>query len=164
MATVGRRTGPGASPAPFDQCPAMSRKRFRGQTNHLVRGELAEATMGEATRSSDAPLLDLALESWRFQRLFLRALAKLDAGETARFASQHSYFVRRLEECLSAAGLRFVTLEGQPYVTGTAARAVNMAEFGPDDDLVVDQMIEPIVMSATGLLRPGTVLLRKADE
>jgi hypothetical protein len=120
--------------------------------------------MDEATRSSDPPLLDLALESWRFQRLFLRAVAMLDAGEHSRFASQHRYFVRRMEECLAAAGLRFVTLEGEPYVTGTAARAVNMAEFGPEDDLVVDQMIEPIVMSATGLLRPGTVLLRKAGQ
>jgi hypothetical protein len=120
--------------------------------------------MEETTGSSEASLLDLALESWRFQRLFLGALARLDAGEAARFASQHRYFVRRVDECLAAAGLRFVTLEGEPYVTGTAARAVNMAEFGPDDDLVVDQMIEPIVMSASGLLRPGTVLLRRADQ
>jgi hypothetical protein len=109
-------------------------------------------------------LLDLALESWRFQRLFLGALAKLDADDAARFASQHRYFVRRVSECLAAAGLRFVTLEGEPYLTGTAAHAVNMDEFGPDDELVVDQMIEPIVMSAAGLLRPGTVLLRKADQ
>lgn len=129
-----------------------------------MRREPTEATMGEATRSSDAPLLNLALESWRFERLFLRALAQLEAEQAARFASQHRYFVRRLEECLAAAGLRFVTLEGEPYITGTAARAVNIAEFGPDDDLVVDQMIEPIVMSAAGLLRPGTVLVRKADQ
>lgn len=120
--------------------------------------------MQEATKSSDAPLLDLALESWRFQRLFLQALAKLDAGDNARFAGQHRYFVRRVDECLAAAGLRFVTLEGEPYLTGTAARPLNLAEFGPDEDLVVDQMIEPIVMSADGLLRPGTVLLRKADQ
>jgi hypothetical protein len=129
-----------------------------------VRREPTEAAMEEATRSSDAALLNLALESWRFERLFLRALAKLEVEQAARFASQHRYFVRRLEECLAAAGLRFVTLEGEPYVTGTAARAVNIAEFGPDDDLVVDQMIEPIVMSATGLLRPGTVLVRKAEQ
>jgi hypothetical protein len=120
--------------------------------------------MAEATRSSGAILLDLALEGWRFQRLFLQALTKLDAGETARFASQHRYFVRRVEECLAAAGLRFVTLEGEPYVTGTAAHALNLAEFGPDDDLIVDQMLEPIVMNASGLLRQGTVLLRKVER
>jgi hypothetical protein len=120
--------------------------------------------MGDATRSAGTLLLDLALEGWRFQRLFLQALSKLDAGEAARFASQHRYFLRRVEDCLAAAGLRFVTLEGEPYLTGTAAHAVNLAEFGPDDELVVDQMLEPIVMSASGLLRQGTVLLRKVDR
>jgi hypothetical protein len=112
----------------------------------------------------DSALLDLALESWRFQKLFMRALAKLDAGETARFANQHRYFVRRIEECLAAVGLRLVTLEGESYLTGAAVNALNLADFGPEDDLVVDQMVEPIVMNAGGLLRAGTVMLRKASQ
>ena len=33
-----------------------------------------------------------------------------------------------------------------------------------DDDLVVDQMIEPVVMGREGLLRAGTVMLRKAEK
>jgi hypothetical protein len=109
-------------------------------------------------------LLELALESWRFQKLFVRAMSKLDAGESLRFANQHRYFVRRIEDCLVSQGLRLVSIEGQSYDTGTAVTALNIGDFGPNDILVVDQMIEPIVMNESGLVRTGTVTLRKNDQ
>ena len=108
-------------------------------------------------------LLELALEGWRFQRLFSRALTKLDVMEAARFTNQHRYFVGKIESCLGDAGLRLVTLDGQPFDTGTAATPLNIDEFGPDDVLVVAETIEPTVMNSAGLLRMGTVMLKKAN-
>jgi len=89
-------------------------------------------------------------------------MAKADAGDQARYRSQFRWFVKKVEESLETCGLRFVTVEGQPYDPGVAATPVNMAEFGPGEALVVDQMIEPIIMGKEGLVRPGTVTLRKA--
>jgi hypothetical protein len=120
--------------------------------------------MGSVTSTADTALLDLAIESWRFQKLFGRALDKLDAGEAVRFVNQHRYFVRRIDESLQAIGMRLVTLDGQPFDAGTAAKALNLDEFAPGDKLVVEQMIEPVVMNEAGLVRQGTVLLRKADQ
>jgi hypothetical protein len=37
-------------------------------------------------------LIDMAVESWRFSRLFARVMNKLDAGEAARYANQVRYF------------------------------------------------------------------------
>ncbi len=113
-------------------------------------------------QSPEQVLVDLAIESWRFQKLFARALGKLDAGESLRFANQHRYFIMRIDECLAGVGLKLVNLEGQAYDPGAAVTALNVADFGAEDDLVVDQMIEPVVMSPSGLLRAGTVILRKA--
>ncbi len=42
-----------------------------------------------------------------------------------------------------------------------AATALNVADFGPEDELFVDQMIEPVVMGADGVRRTGTMMLRK---
>lgn len=109
-------------------------------------------------------LIDISIESWRFARLFGRVLGKLDAGEAPRYANQLRYFLKRVDETLDTSGLRLVNLEGQPYDPGVAASALNVADFGPDDRLVVDQMVEPIVMNDLGLVRPGTVMLRKIEE
>lgn len=108
-------------------------------------------------------VVDLAIESWRFQKLFARVLAKLDAGESLRFVNQHRYFIKRIEECLTDAGFKLVNIEGQAYEPGAAVTALNVGDFRPEDELVVDQMIEPVVMSKSGLHRAGTVILRKAN-
>ncbi|MCS6291703.1 MAG: hypothetical protein H8J66_01425 [Nitrospira sp.] len=107
-------------------------------------------------------LIDIAVESWRFSRLFAKVLGKLDAGDASRYTNQLRYFHRKLEESLEATGLKLVNVEGQPFDPGMAADALNIADFDPDIPLLVDQMIEPIIMGQDGLKKSGTVMLRKA--
>jgi hypothetical protein len=109
-------------------------------------------------------LVDVAIDGWRLARLFDRMLAKLDAGEAPRFANQLRYYLKRLEERLQDADLKLVNLEGQRYDAGIAASALNIGDFGPDDVLVVEQMLEPIVMGSDGVVRAGTVMLQKVES
>ena len=108
-------------------------------------------------------LIDMAVESWRFSRLFGKVVSKLDVGEAGRYTNQLRYFQRRVEEGLESNGLKLVNVEGQPYDAGMAASALNVGDFGPDDTLVVDQMLEPIIMGSGGLRKQGTVMLRKVE-
>lgn len=109
-------------------------------------------------------LLDIAVESWRFGRLFERMLGKLDAGEQSRYRGQFRWFQRRLEDSLTEAGLRIVNVEGHVFDPGIAATPLNIEEFEPNDVLVVDQMLEPIIMGDDGVIRTGTVTLRKGES
>lgn len=106
-------------------------------------------------------MMDLAVESWRFSRLFSRLVSRLDAGEASRYVNQLRYFQKRVEESMDAGGMKVVNVEGAPFDPGMAASAINLGDFAPDDELVVDQMVEPIIMGADGLLRQGTVTLRR---
>lgn len=112
----------------------------------------------------EASLVDLAVESWRFSRLFLRAVSKLDAGESGRYVSQLRYFLKRVEEGLAVNNLKIADVEGQSYDPGMAATALNVADFAEHDRLIVDQMLEPIIMGPDGLRRPGVVMLRKVES
>lgn len=107
-------------------------------------------------------LIEVAVESWRFSRLFGKVVNKLDAGEASRYLSQLRYFQKKVEDNLASSGLRLVNVEGHPYDAGMAASALNLGDFGPDDVLLVDQMLEPIIMGADGLRKQGTVMLKKA--
>lgn len=107
-------------------------------------------------------LIDIAVESWRFSRVFARVISKLDAGDAARYVGQLRYFQKKVEDNLAAAGLKLVNVEGQPFDPGMAASALNIADFDPQDTLLVEQMVEPIIMGANGLKKEGTVVLRKA--
>jgi hypothetical protein len=106
-------------------------------------------------------LINMAAESMRFSRLFDRLLLKLDAGEQGRYRSQFQWFLKKVEEALGDAGMHIVNVEGQHFDPGIAATPINIAEFDKNDHLIVDQMIEPIIMGSEGLVRTGTVILRK---
>lgn len=117
-------------------------------------------TTPEAMRDA---VISMAVESWRFGRVFDRLLLKLDAGEQNRYKSQFRWFIKKVEEALEHADLRIVNVEGHPFDPGMAATPLNIEEFDAKDSLMVDQMLEPIIMGNEGLVKTGTVTLRKIE-
>jgi hypothetical protein len=120
-----------------------------------------------ATRSPEAmrdAVITMAVESWRFGRVFDRLLTKLDAGEQNRYQSQFRWFLKKVEEALEQADLRIVNVEGHPFDPGMAATPLNIEEFSENDALIVDQMLEPIIMGGKGLVKTGTVTLRTVQQ
>lgn len=111
-----------------------------------------------------AILISLAVEGYRFRKTFERVLSKLDAGEQCRYSSQLSWFSKRLETCMEDAGFTISNLEGQPFDPGVPATPLNIAEFAPEDSLIIQQMLEPVITNKDGLVRPGTVILKKAPQ
>ena len=68
-----------------------------------------------------------------------------------------------MDDVLQRHNLKVVNAEGQLYEPGMAVTALNVDEFDEADELIVDQMSEPIIMGQNGLKRMGTVLLRRRD-
>jgi len=145
--------------AQFEPRPGPERIRDKPRTGDAV----AEQEENAPGATPNEALLNMAVEGWRFGRLFARMLAKMDIADAPRYANQLRYFLKKVDENLATAGLRLVSLEGHPFDPGMAASALNLGDFGPDDKLIVEQMLEPIVMGSDGLVRSGTVLLAKMD-
>jgi hypothetical protein len=116
------------------------------------------------TGDCQAVLAELAVESWRFAKEYRRLVSKLDANEQSRFGNKLTFFLQRLQACLADGGLSLVNLEGQPYEMGIAADVLNLDEFSPQDSLVVDQMIEPVVMGPNGIVKTGKAMVRRARD
>lgn len=117
----------------------------------------------EATARAVSALRDISIESWRLAKLLERLASDVDAGEQQRYRTKLRWFHGQLAKALEAAGLTLVNLEGQAYDAGHAVNALNLGDFEPDERLVVDQMVEPILMGESGVLREGTVILRKRN-
>ena len=124
--------------------------------------------MVDSEQTTTAPIegireavISMAVESWRFSRVFERLLTKLDAGEQKRYKNQFRWFLKKVDEALEQANLRIENVEEQRFDPGMAATPLNIEEFDAKDDLMVDQMLEPIIMGEKGLVKTGTVILRK---
>jgi len=122
-----------------------------------------EKNTKKSTESLEKMVIDMAIESWRFSRLFIKVANKLDAGEASKYINQLRYFQKKIEDDLNDIDLKMVFLEDQTFDAGMAVSVINMEDFEAQDLLFVDQMIEPIIMGADGLKRPGTVTVRKAQ-
>lgn len=119
------------------------------------------ASTTKNTETMQDSLITIAMEVWRFGKVFERVLLKLDAGEQNRYVGQFRWFIKKIEESLAKTELRIVNVEGHPFDPGIAATPLNIEDFDADDSLVVDQMLEPIIMGKDGILKTGTVTLRK---
>jgi len=103
----------------------------------------------------------MAVESWRFGKVFERLLTKFDVSEQVRYRSQFRWYIKKVEEALEKADLRIVNVEGHLFDPGMAVTPLNIEEFDAQDNLMVDQMLEPIIMGKDELVKTGTVTLKK---
>jgi hypothetical protein len=104
----------------------------------------------------------IAVDSWRFARVYEKAVSKLGAADRAGFEGVLAAFVKKIDEALGAVDMRIADIEGAPFDPGTAAIPINIEDFDPDDELMVDKMMEPVIMGRDGLVRMGVVTLRRA--
>lgn len=91
-------------------------------------------------------------------------MSKLDAGDSARYLSQYSWFGKKVEAALENAGLRIVNMEGQYYDVGMAATPLNIDDFEQEDKLYVEQMVEPIIMDGDTVAKSGSVILGRVGK
>ena len=116
----------------------------------------------ETDRLKDS-LVSIASETFRFQRVFEKAISKLEADEKTKYMSQVAWFSKKVTKALDEAAIRVLNLEGQLYDPGMSVTPLNLDDFGVDDPLYIVQMIEPIIMQDDTVKRPGTVILGRIE-
>lgn len=109
-------------------------------------------------------IISIASELFRFQRVFEKAVSKLETEEQGKYISQFAWFSKKVMKALEEADLKLVKLEGQLYDPGMAVTPLNIDEFETDDILYVLQTIEPIIMKDNMVVKTGTVILGRADK
>ena len=57
--------------------------------------------MSESHQATQSALIDMAVEGWRFSRLFNKILNKLDAGDGQRYVNQLRYYLKKIEDNLN---------------------------------------------------------------
>ncbi len=129
----------------------------------ILKRAAGERRIEDSIEGHKESVMNLAIESWRFAKDYERMLTRINTKQTKRYESKLQQFIEKAEESLSGIGLRVVNVEGYPYDRGMAATPLNIEDFEPDDQLVVDQMLEPIIMEGTVLAKTGTVILRRKE-
>lgn len=119
--------------------------------------------MNSETDLLKANLISIATELFRFERVFEKAVRKLEFSEQAKYQSQFSWFKKKVDQALDDSGIKIVDLEGKLYDPGMAVTPLNIDEFVKEDQLYIVQTIEPIIMQNDTLYKMGTVVLGRVE-
>lgn len=143
-------------PSAFDRLTAPKTDTEQTTTD----GDTEAPTEPTIEEHKDA-IIKLATESWYFTTVYQRMLTNVDVSQHRKYTSQLRWFVRKMEEALEESGLRIVNVEDQSYDPSMAVSPVNLEDFHADVPLVVNQMLEPIIMDGTTLVKMGKVTLKE---
>lgn len=117
------------------------------------------------TQVYEETIIKLMIENWRLTKLFQKVASKLDVSEQKRYVNQLRYFQKTMENSLQDVNMKIVYLEGQAYDSGMAVSPMNIDEFEQEDQLIIDQVLEPLIMGNDGnIKKQGLVNLRKAKK
>lgn len=107
-------------------------------------------------------LTNIAVEAWRLEKLLHKLLLNLDAKEQLRYTSKLRWFVKSTQTSIEEAGMSIVDYEGAPYDSGIPATPINLDDFSENDNLYINQMIEPVIIDKNGLVvHTGTISLQR---
>lgn len=107
-------------------------------------------------------LIKLAIESWRFAKVFERAIQKADPREQKKFRGRLDWYQKQIEQSLSSLEYRLQDFGGKEYDAGMPLTPANLAEFGEQEQLIVDYALEPVIIDADGkIIHHGTAMMRR---
>ena len=106
-------------------------------------------------------ITDIAVETYRLRGVFMRAIREAGPDEQKKYTSRFSWFEKKVLRAMEEADIRLVDLTGQRYDPGMPVTPLNIDDFDPGVNLVIDRMNEPVVMHGEQLSRTGTVMLRE---
>ena len=109
-------------------------------------------------------VVEIAGELFRFRRVFNKAISKLEPDDQSKYMSQFAWFSKRVDKATETAGLRVLDIQGQLFDPGLAVTALNIEDFDADDELYVEQMMEPIIMRGDSIQKTGTVILGRVEK
>lgn len=108
---------------------------------------------------------DFLVEDYRFRHSYISAVDKLFLEEKKKYESAYNFHITKVAELSELFHLRIVVFDGQIYDEGMPITPLNADEFEKEDRLVVQQTIEPTVITFDGkIIRTGTVILSAAPQ
>ena len=117
-------------------------------------------------KNDNTILVEFVVEDYRFLKMYKSLIGKLLKDEVSKYLSAFNFHVSKIEELMNKQNLKIVDLSGKVYDEGLSVNPLNIEDFGKDDKLIIDQILEPLIISTIdgAIVKSGTVMLKKCEE
>ena len=109
-------------------------------------------------------IAEFVVEEYRFMRTFSSAVKKIYGEDSKRYISAYTYHENKVRELMEKFDLKLGFFDGWEYDEGLPVTPLNVDEFDVSNQLIVEQTIEPTVITSKGnIIRIGTVSLSRKE-
>jgi hypothetical protein len=112
----------------------------------------------------EVALANFAVEIWRLPKVLDKLIAKIDLNEQKKYISQFSWFHKKAIEFLQSENVIITSFEGSPFDVGMPVNPINIGDFNKDDEMFVEQVLEPVIIQNEKIIKTGSVILKKVDK
>jgi hypothetical protein len=108
--------------------------------------------------------IEFVVEIWRLPKFFKKLIAKQDLEDQQKYTSQFNWSNKKFQNFFQQIGFSFPEFEGMPFDAGMPLTPINLSDFSSEDELIIEQVLEPVIMGGGKIIKTGTVILKKADK
>lgn len=115
--------------------------------------------------------IELLIENFKIERVLNNILDEMynsnDSNimrKTEKYIRQINWFKNKNKELKEKNNIEITNLEGQKYKEGLAVEVLNKEDLNVDEDIIISQMIEPIVMKDGNILKLGKIIIEKENS
>ncbi|WP_311044045.1 hypothetical protein [Rhizobium sp. NZLR5] len=101
----------------------------------------------------------LCVEQWKLLQRYAKTIDLVPDADKNRLTSQIKYSEIQLHALAAEAGLKIISLDGEPFGPGSPAMAENLEDFPSEDGLVVERTLSPAIVRNMQVIQAGRVLL-----
>lgn len=106
--------------------------------------------------------IQFAVEVWRLAKLTNKMLSKIDLDEQRKYVGQLDWFNKKASDFFQRKGISFANFQaGMPFDAGMPLNPINISSFNVEDDLYIEQLLEPVILCEGKVVRRGAAILGK---
>lgn len=114
--------------------------------------------------ANDEKTIQFSVELWHIINLLDKMCSKFDLDEQRKFSSQIKWFKKKTEEYLKDSGISFTDFQpGMAFDAGMPINPLNIGDFNSEDELFIEQVLEPAIMYGEQIVKQGTVILKNGQ-
>ncbi len=114
--------------------------------------------------ANDEKTIQFSIELWHIMNLLDKMCSKFDLDEQRKFSSQIKWFKKKTEDYLKGIGLSFADFQpSMAFDAGMPINPLNIGDFKSEDELFIEQVLEPAILCGGQVVKQGTVILKKGQ-
>ena len=118
----------------------------------------------QLSSETENKIITTVVELYKFNTTFSRMLQKISEEDQPRFLNKYQYFSKKIIELADTIDIQVKDFCGFDFDPGLPVSVLNLEDYSIEDELIISQMLEPVIMKKGKLIKTGVALVSKKEE